>query len=370
MRPNYCKDACGDAGVHVHRSEQSPGSASPAPRIPGATCSPAPVVNGEQTQAEPGLWGAKRSLLGLAASENWGFAINSPLACPPVQPADQRRARDAAMAIASALGLAVDEAVVLNDSNRLVVRLMPCDVVARIVPLGYRVFSAALGADREVQVLRRLADLDAPLAVLEPRVEPRVFVREAFEIELLTYYEPVPTRALPPEGYANALKTLHAAMRRVDVETPHFTDRVADVQEWVACRDATPDLSDEGRDLLVHALTSLRKSVVERRAREQLLHGEPHPWNVLDTTSGLRFVDFENCVRGPVEWDLGWVPVAVSERYSGADRDLVVDCRGLVLAVVAAHCWRPEDERPGRESAMRFLNAVREGPPWTALDDV
>ena len=103
------------------------------------------------------------------------------------------------MATASAVGLAVDNAVVLNDSNRLVVRLMPCDVVARVVPLGYRVFAAALGAEREVQVLRRLADFDAPLAALEPRVEPRVSVRDGFEIELLTYYEPVPTRALPPK---------------------------------------------------------------------------------------------------------------------------------------------------------------------------
>jgi len=91
---------------------------------------------------------------------------------------------------------------------------------------------------------------------------------------------------------------------------------------------------------------------------------------VLDTKSGPRFVDFENCVRGPVEWDLGGVPVAVSERYSGADRDLVVGCRGLVLAIVAEHGWRPEDERPGRKSAGAFLNTVRKGPPWTALDAV
>ena len=281
-----------------------------------------------------------------------------------------RRAVTAATSVVESFGLTVDGAVVLNDSNRLVVRLMPCDVVARIVPLGYRVFAAALGAERELQVVRRLAAPDAPLAALDPRVEPRVFVCDGFEIGLLTYYEPVPTRPLPPEDYASALERLHGAMRQIDVETPHFTDRVAEVQQWIARWDATPDLTDKERELLVHTLSSLRQSVDDRRAPEQLLHGEPHPWNVLDTKSGPRFVDFENCVRGPVEWDLGWVPAAVSERYSGADSDLVVDCRGLVLAIVAAHCWRPEDERPGRESRTAFMNAVREGPPWTALDAV
>jgi len=281
-----------------------------------------------------------------------------------------QRAVRAASWIAESLGLAVDEAVVLNDSNRLVVRLLPCDVVARVVPAGYRVFASAVGAEREVEVVQRLAAGDAPLAALEPRVEPSAFVRDGFEIELLTYYEPVPTRELPPEDYANALERLHGAMRRVDVEAPHFTDRVDDVQRWVARPEATPDLTDEERDLLVNVLRGLRESVVDRCASEQLLHGEPHPWNVLDTTSGPLFVDFENCVRGPVEWDLGWVPAAVSECYARADRGLVVDCRGLVLVIVAAHCWRPEDERPGRDSRTRFMNAVRAGPPWTALDAV
>src|SRR5256714_15006538 len=69
-----------------------------------------------------------------------------------MQAAEGRRARVAAMSTASALGLAVDDAVVLSDSNRLVVRLMPCDVVARIAPSGYRVFAAAVGAERELEV--------------------------------------------------------------------------------------------------------------------------------------------------------------------------------------------------------------------------
>ena len=287
-----------------------------------------------------------------------------------VEAAQARRAVSAAISVAASAGLTADDAVVLNDSNRLVVRLLPCDVVARIVPAGYRVFAAAMGAEREVDLVRRLGERDAPIAALEPRAEPRVVVRDGFEIELLTFCAPRPPRALPADGYANALEQLHGAMGEIEIEAPHFTDRVADVRRWVASPSATPDLIDEDRALLTDALDRLRVSVVDRRAPEQLLHGEPHPWNVLDTTSGLRFVDFENCVRGPVEWDLGWVPAAVGERYRGADPDLVVECRGLVLAIVAAHCWRPEDERPGRESRAAFMDAVRAGPPWTALDAV
>lgn len=284
-----------------------------------------------------------------------------------MQAAERRRARVAAMSTASALGLAVDDAVVLSDSNRLVVRLTPCDVVARIAPVGYRVFSAAVSAERELEVVRRLAETDGPVAVLEPRVEPRVFVRDGFDIAMLTYYEPVQSRKLPPNDYAHALERLHDAMRQVDVETSHFTDRAADVQRWVARPDVTPDLADEDRELLVDTLGSLRRSIVDRRAAEQLLHGEPHPWNVLDTKKGPLFIDFENCVRGPVEFDLGWVPTEVSARYPDVDQDLVGECRGLVLAIVAAHAWRRGDEKPGRESGVAFLDIVRKGPPWPSL---
>jgi hypothetical protein len=287
-----------------------------------------------------------------------------------VEATTARGAVTAAISVAASCELVADDAVVLNDSNRLVVRLLPCDVVARIVPLGYRVFPGALGAPREVELLHRLAAAGAPIAGLDPRARSQPFVRDGFEIELLTYYEPVPGRVRPPEQDVDALVRLHEAMWHLDVRAPHFTERVADVEHWVARASTTPDLPDEDRALLVQTLDRLRRSVVARRAPEQLLHGEPHPWNVLDTTSGTRFVDFENCVRGPVEWDLGWVPAAVGERYPGADGDLVVECRGLVLALVAAHGWRPADERPGKESRAAFMAALRAGPPWAALDVV
>ena len=89
------------------------------------------------------------------------------------------------------------------------------------------------------------------------------------------------------------------------------------LQQDVASRDVTPDLADTDRALLADTLRDLRRSIADRRAPEQLLHGEPHPWNVLDTKDGPLFIDFENSARGPVEYDLAWVPDEVSERYPG-----------------------------------------------------
>jgi aminoglycoside phosphotransferase (APT) family kinase protein len=277
--------------------------------------------------------------------------------------------------------LAVDDAVVLSDSNRLVVRLTPCDVVARVVPPASLAPAAAraswLSGDAyqarlatEVEVVRRLAASDSPVAGLAPRVKARVFERDGFAITLWAYCEPV-RRTLSPASYAQALGRLHAGLRQVDVTTPHFIDRVAATQRDVVNRDVTPDLAEADRALLADTLRDLREAIVDRRAAEQILHGEPHPWNVLTTTTGPLFMDFEDAVRGPVEFDLAWVPQEVSERCPDADQDLVDECRGVVLAIIATHRWSRDDEHPsGRRSGVAFLDALRKGRPWPTLDTV
>ena len=283
-----------------------------------------------------------------------------------METAEARRAVAAAMSTAAALDLEVDDAVVLNDSNRLVARLLPCDIVARVSPVGW--FSAA----REVELARRLADeTDAPVARLDPRVEPRLHQRDGFEIAMWTYFDPVHSEERAPADYGDALERLHGALRQVDVRAPHFTDRLAEIRGWLADPDFTPELTEEDRALLADRIANPGPLFLDAGAAEQLLHGEPHPWNVLDTKDGPLFIDFENCARGPVEFDLAWVPRAVSERYRDADQGLVAECRGVVLALIAAHRWRRDDQHPsGRQGGVAFLNAVRDGPPWPASDDV
>src|SRR5260370_33990905 len=87
-----------------------------------------------------------------------------------------RRAVAVAVSTASALGLLVDDAVVLNNSNKLAVRLTPCDVLARAAPAGRHV------AEFEVDLAQRLAGAQSPVAALDPRVEPRVYSGDGFVV--------------------------------------------------------------------------------------------------------------------------------------------------------------------------------------------
>ena len=64
----------------------------------------------------------------------------------------------AAMSTASALGLPVDDAVVLHNSNKLALRLLPGDVFARVAHVGQEV------AQFEVELAQRLAETESPVA--------------------------------------------------------------------------------------------------------------------------------------------------------------------------------------------------------------
>ncbi len=280
-----------------------------------------------------------------------------------MQASEVPRAVAAAMSTASSLGLTVDDVLVLHDSNKLTLRLLPCDVLARVAPVAHQV------ARFEVELAQRLAESGCPVAALEPRVEPRVYERAGFVVTLWTYYEPVTPREVSPADYAHALERLHAGMRKLDVPTPHFTDRVEQAQQLVANRDRTPALADADRELLGDTLRALRRVIGERGGAEQLLHGEPHPGNLLATENGLLFIDLETCCRGPVEFDLAHAPEEVSEHYPGVEQDLLRECRVLMLAMITAWRWDRDDQLPnGRRLGAQWLSQIRAELDRNGLD--
>jgi hypothetical protein len=177
-----------------------------------------------------------------------------------MQASEVPRAVAAAMSIASSLDLTVDDAIVVHNSNKLTLRLLPCDVLARVAP------ETLIGSHKfEVELAQRLADSGCPVAVLEPRVEPHVYERDGFVVTLWTYYVPVISQEASPADYANALERLHAGMREIDVPTPQFMDRVDSAQQLVASRDRTPALADADRELLGDTLRSLRRETCSPR---------------------------------------------------------------------------------------------------------
>jgi hypothetical protein len=169
---------------------------------------------------------------------------------------EEARGIRAAIAVASSLGLEAAEAVVLSSSNRMAVRLLPCDILARIGPAPRRPTD-----ELELDVARRLALSGSPVATLDPRVEPRVYAHSRFGITFWTYFETDDDAVTAPAAYADALARLHAGLRKLDIHTPHFTDRVSEAENVVSDSAASPELGDADRAFLLTALREVSVAV-------------------------------------------------------------------------------------------------------------
>ncbi len=282
-----------------------------------------------------------------------------------MEPSDVRRASDAAQETAAALGLKVSDAIVLHNSDRIAVRLLPCDVLVRIAPESWRE-----GMQFEAVVAERLADIGGPVGALDSRVERDVYIRDGFAMTFWTYYEPVGhrqvqehlgmTTSLSPVDYASALAHLHADLRQIDLAAPHVMDRVTGWQQQVEDPEMTPELRDRDRDLLAGTLRSMSAAIRSEDSVEQLLHGEPHPGNVLDTREGPLWIDVGTLQRGPVEYDLAYAPEEVTEHYPTANQRLVHTFRILMWAGIATMRWTQHDAYPRRDHwRTESLNQLR-----------
>lgn len=270
-----------------------------------------------------------------------------------MEPSQIRRAVEAAKLTARELGLQVNDAVVVHNSERIAVRLIPCDVLVRI---GLQVSED--GFEFEAEVARRLAETGNPVGELEPRAGSRVYVRDAFALTLWTYYDQVGNIA--PTDYASALIRLHSGLRQIDMAAPHVNDRVATWVEEVNDPEQTPELPGSEREFLSNTFSRVRNTIDRWAPVNQLLHGEPHPGNLLSTSRGPLFIDFHTCQRGPLEYDIAYIPEEAAAHYPGVNQHLVHQFRILMWAGITTMRWLAEDQFPDRDYwRVEGLNQLR-----------
>ena len=162
-------------------------------------------------------------------------------------------------------------------------------------------------------------------------MEPRVYERDGFVVTLTDYGPSSISPAISLTDYAAALERLHVDMRTLDVPAPRPGSRRLGTTTRGEPRPRRRSPTPTGSCLA----TRYRRGAAgigQRGGAEQLLHGEPHPGNVLTTNNGLLFIDLETCCREPVEFDLAHAP----EESASTIRVLIMTC----CASAGSSCWR------------------------------
>lgn len=252
----------------------------------------------------------------------------------------------ASVECARRIGLPVDEPEVIAEGFSVRVHLRPSPVVSRVVTAGQELRGDPHPwLQREVAVARFLARSD--VAIVAPWDDPGPHGVDDVEVTLWRWVEGTGGTVSGAE-FGAMLGELHAALAGYDRELPPLAGPLTDIAAAVQ-RVADPLLHRAADVLLPLAMCWPRRPV----------HGDAHTGNVLMTTDGPRWSDFEDVCAGPVEWDLASLTLTdeAVDAYPGhVDRVRLEECRDLRRLQVLSYLLVEDADAPElRESLTTAL---------------
>lgn len=273
----------------------------------------------------------------------------------------RRRAGEAAVAVASRLGVHVQRTVILEDWNNTIVRLAPVPIVAKVGTSHFR--DARLESlERELVVAAYLAARGAPVVRPARQVLPGPHHWHGLTLTLWEHVEPIPGAELAPAATAAALKMVHEGLSDFDGSLPFFALELDDVRRLLQPA-RSPSLRDVDRRFLLRVVDELQVALATLANGCQPLHGSPHRANWLISADGPLLLDFETACIGPVEWDLAALDDEQLPFFPNAHCDLICTLRRMRSVCVAAKCSvAPERALQLREAARVHLKLLRGQP--------
>jgi Ser/Thr protein kinase RdoA (MazF antagonist) len=246
--------------------------------------------------------------------------------------------------VARRLGLDAAGATVIAESNNTVVRLPAEELVAkasRAVLEGRG--PAALR--RELALGRQLADRGAPIAAPAPGPIAGPHEASGVVLTLWRYVAPGPKPENGDRMLGEALRLVHAALADMAPELPPLGGTIDRANRLLQDSTTTPSLTAADRALVRRAHERLMP-LVTALGEATALHAEPHDGNIVWRPDGPVLIDFEAACRGPVEWDLAYLPPAALGAFPGRDDEAIASLRAGHSFCVAAWCLANPDPTP------------------------
>jgi hypothetical protein len=261
---------------------------------------------------------------------------------------------DAAVLAATRLGLRSTQAVVLRDTNNLVVWLAPEPVVVKV--------GREPRLSRERQIATALTQAGAPVIGPAPGLPGGVH-EQAGHYMTFWVYMPQPQPVPDAGAFARALADLHAHLQRLPrshlVDLPRFTEQLDEALRILRDPQRAHSLAAKDRAML-HRLAEQCLSRLRQIRDDHVLHGAAHMDNVLVDRESVVFIDFESVCLGPIEWDLAHQPAETAAVYPAPlDGPVFEACRLAAGVKTAAFCWADAERGDLREHAEYQTRSLR-----------
>jgi hypothetical protein len=266
----------------------------------------------------------------------------------------------AARGLAKRLGLDTSGMTVLHSSNNTIVHLPAGGLVAKVGTST----EAAETLSRELAIALHLTARGAEIAPPARHVPPGPHLEEGLSLTLWDFLAHDPDPELDDDELADSIERLHAHLATWGGELPDYRDRIRQTERLLGDDDAMRAVPRDGLNVLRARFAETAPGLLDRARPAIVLHGGPHSHNVLATTAGLRWIDFETCCRGPIEADLAYLGEAGTRR-PGIDLELLALTKRMLSISVATTCWCDPDRHPRLREAAEYHLASLTSPPTT-----
>jgi hypothetical protein len=216
---------------------------------------------------------------------------------------------DAAVKVAASLGVQCSDPVALADGANVVVHLRPAPVVVKVAASTTAVRNAAAWLQRELDVARFLASRGAPVMTPSPEVPATVHHGDGQAMSFWQYLSPsggAPSGGAPSGGALASedvigpmLRDLHAELASYPGQLP-FLAPLQDIPSYLARPQTTLTPAEAAALATAHARLTAELGSFPARP----LHGDAGAGNLMATSSGWIWHDFEDTCSGPVAWDV------------------------------------------------------------------
>jgi Phosphotransferase enzyme family len=271
------------------------------------------------------------------------------------------QAMEAAREVAGLVGAGQVDPILLHHSQHISVLWPSVETVARIVVCTED--DAAERLSRELAVARYLTERQAPVVPPSPILAAGPHFQGKFGLTLWQFAAHTPADGDNPThvaAAAAALRRIHQALADYPSTLPSFRTKVDKCRVLLAERSSLPALVDADRKFLLSTYDRIIRAMDTLPIELIPIHGDAGPHNVLMTSDGARYIDFEDASLGPREWDIGWLPdvdLALFEPLHRGRLSVLSDLRSLCVSV---WCFAKYDIADKREAANYHLGYLKE----------
>jgi hypothetical protein len=216
------------------------------------------------------------------------------------------RAVAAAVSVATAHGVSVNDPHVLADAYSVRIHLRPAPIVARISTITSLLRSPIESwLLREISVAEFLRSKGANVVPPSDILPPGPHYYDGLFMTFWRYFQPV-SDALPESAIVGRmLAELHAVLRDYPGDLPLLAPPFNDIPRGLERIERAGDiLPKSDLMLLQETYNRLLPQLSNSVDLLQPLHGDAHAFNLIPTADGLLWNDFEDTCIGPVAWDL------------------------------------------------------------------